>query len=415
MAEQNAGWVEEIKTYPGTITFMDGLDVLRELGKGAYSVVHLVRRKRVHAAGGGGAGSRQLGALKTIPQSLVRTPKRAAHVFSERAALRTLSACPFVVALWDTFKDDTHLYFLLECVGGGPLHRHLRGSMAPARGRFARPRAAYYAAEVLLALEACHLHDFAYRDLKASNVLLTRSGHIRLTDFGFAKVIKTGDSTMTYCGTPHAMAPEVILCKVGATGVHATSSEMGGGNCVGYDKMVDWWSFGILCYEMVVGRPPAGYVDSDEMTAAILKGFPDAPYPEDVFETNRNEEVGDSCTDAAGNKASDAVAIMMGGGHDDGRAAKDLILRCLCVNPDERLGLGHDQTNSNTRNTMTVDIHPWLRAAVERARAWAKTGCDDNLPAPPLLNPRFFSVTDEEEHKVEPSLTKAEQDMFADF
>ena len=86
MAEQNAGWAEEIKTYPGTITFMDGLDVLRELGKGAYSVVHLVRRKRVHAAGGGGAGSRQLGALKTIPQSLVRTPKRAAHVFSERAA-----------------------------------------------------------------------------------------------------------------------------------------------------------------------------------------------------------------------------------------------------------------------------------------------------------------------------------------
>jgi serine/threonine protein kinase len=378
---------------------LDGLDVLRELGKGAYSVVHLVRRKR-------GPGGARLGALKAIAQSLVRTPKRAAHVFAERSALRALSACPFVVALRDTFKDATHLYFLLECVGGGPLHRHLRGSMAPARGRFALSRAAFYAAEVLLALEACHAHDFAYRDLKGANVLLTCGGHVKLTDFGFAKTVKAGESTATYCGTPHAMAPEVVLCKV---------AEGRGGGCGsggGYDKMVDWWSFGVLCYEMVVGRPPAGYVDSDELTAAILEGFPDASYPEDVFETDRGGRERSGHGGAVEDEKGGGNA-MVRDGDDDGRAAKDLIQRCLCVNPNERLGIGRTRSSSAADDGMTVDRHTWLRAAVERARAWAKSG---SAPAaPPRLDPRFFSVTDEDDTEEESTLTKAEQDMFACF
>ena len=82
-------------------------------------VVHLVR----------GCPHAPLCALKAIKQDLVRSPKQAAHIFAERDALKALAGCPFIVRLFDTFKDATHLYFLMECVGGGPLQRHFRGSL----------------------------------------------------------------------------------------------------------------------------------------------------------------------------------------------------------------------------------------------------------------------------------------------
>ena len=386
------------------VNSLDELDLVRQLGRGGYSVVHLVR----------GCHHAPLCALKAIKQDLVRSPKQAAHIFAERDALKALAGCPFIVRLFDTFKDATHLYFLMECVGGGPLQRHFRGSLAPARGRFGLPRACFYAAEIFLALEACHQQNIVYRDLKASNVLLTREGHVKLTDFGFAKIVKPGELTSTYCGTPHAMAPEVV----------ANKSANHGNSIRGYDHRVDWWSFGILCYEMLVGHPPMGYVASDKLFESILAGLPDTLYPDDVFETDRQHE--------NEIEKKDNVNDPVHRSGDDGPAAKDLIKRCLCLDPNKRLGLSNDNSDSSRSCGGNIDSHPWLHTSVMHARLWASgerryaggastsrdicgSAEDDNLLPSPPLNPRFFCVTEEDDISDSEKLSKKEQDMFAGF
>ena len=119
---------------------------------------------------------------------------------------------------------------LLEYVGGGELFSRLRKE-----GRFANDVALFYACEILLVFEYLHSLNVAYRDLKPENVLIDKYGHVKLTDFGFAKEVP--DRTFTLCGTPEYLAPEIIQSK-------------------GHGKEVDWWALGILTYEMTAGFPP---------------------------------------------------------------------------------------------------------------------------------------------------------------
>lgn len=96
--------------------------------------------------------------------------------------------------------------------------------------------AQFYAAEIALILEFLHSHGVVYRDLKPENILFDARGHVKLVDFGFAKVV--GDlETYTLCGTPEYLSPEVIQSK-------------------GHGKAVDWWALGVLIYEMILGYPP---------------------------------------------------------------------------------------------------------------------------------------------------------------
>lgn len=118
----------------------------------------------------------------------------------------------------------------MEYVPNGNMFQHLRN-----KTRFDIELARFYGAQVLLAFEYLHELNIIYRDLKPENILINIDGYLKLTDFGFAK--KVTNRTWTICGTPEYIAPEVILSK-GAT------------------KAVDFWSFGVLIYEMIYGFPP---------------------------------------------------------------------------------------------------------------------------------------------------------------
>ncbi|TWW64238.1 cAMP-dependent protein kinase catalytic subunit PRKX [Takifugu flavidus] len=129
-----------------------------------------------------------------------------------------------------THHDERFLYMLMDFVPGGELFSYLRS-----RGRFSNATGLFYTSEIVCAIEYLHSKEIVYRDLKPENILLDSEGHIRLTDFGFAK--KLSDRTWTLCGTPEYLAPEVIQSK-------------------GHGRAVDWWALGILIFEMLAGYPP---------------------------------------------------------------------------------------------------------------------------------------------------------------
>lgn len=137
---------------------------------------------------------------------------------------------PFIVNLIESFKDETHLYLVLELVQGGEVFRLIREEKV-----FPNDVALFYTTEIICALEHLHKNNVAYRDLKPENLLINEDGHIKLTDFGFAKKIE--DKSYTLCGTPEYLAPEIILGQ-------------------GHNWGVDWWALGVLIYEMLSGYPP---------------------------------------------------------------------------------------------------------------------------------------------------------------
>jgi len=168
-------------------------------------------------------------ALKMLKKTEIIRLKQVEHIKAEKNILTRINH-PFIVNLYASFQDEKNLYMLMEYVIGGELFSQLRKV-----GRFSNDTSRFYAAEIVLALEYLHERNIVYRDLKPENLLIDKDGHMKITDFGFAKHVE--DRTWTLCGTPEYLAPEIIQSK-------------------GHGKAVDWWALGILIYEMLAGYPP---------------------------------------------------------------------------------------------------------------------------------------------------------------
>jgi serine/threonine protein kinase len=167
--------------------------------------------------------------MKVLRKSEIVRLMQVEHINSERTILDRVRH-PFVVELYATYQDNLNVYMLLSYIPGGELFSHLRRA-----GRFSADVTRFYLACIVLAIEYLHAKNIIYRDLKPENLLLDRTGYLRIADFGFAKVVE--DRTFTLCGTPEYLAPEIVLSQ-------------------GHGKAVDWWALGILAFEMLAGYPP---------------------------------------------------------------------------------------------------------------------------------------------------------------
>lgn len=229
------------KNEPITI---DDFDLLKVIGKGSFGKVMQVRKK----------DTQKIYALKAIRKSYIVSKSEVTHTLAERTVLARVD-CPFIVPLKFSFQSPEKLYFVLAFINGGELFYHLQKE-----GRFDLSRSRFYTAELLCALEVLHDLDVIYRDLKPENILLDYQGHIALCDFGLCKLnMKDDDKTDTFCGTPEYLAPELLLGQ-------------------GYAKAVDWWTLGVLLYEMLTGLPPYYDEDVPKMYKKILQEplrFPD--------------------------------------------------------------------------------------------------------------------------------------------
>jgi protein kinase A len=158
--------------------------MLRTLGTGSFGRVHLVQSY---------VNSRYY-AIKVLKKTEVVRLKQIEHTNNEKHILESV-AHPFLVNMWGTFQDNVNLFMVMDYIPGGELFSVLRRSQ-----RFPDHVAKFYAAEVVLAIEYMHSKNVVYRDLKPENLLIDNQGHIKITDFGFAKHVP--DITWTLCGTP---------------------------------------------------------------------------------------------------------------------------------------------------------------------------------------------------------------------
>ncbi|KAJ7103726.1 kinase-like domain-containing protein [Mycena epipterygia] len=188
---------------------IEAFDLLKVIGKGSFGKVMQVRKK----------DTQRIYALKTIRKAhIAQRPGEITHILAERTVLALVNN-PFIVPLKFSFQNPDKLYLVMSFVNGGELFYHLQRE-----GKFDQDRSRFYAAELLCALEHLHGFNVVYRDLKPENILLDYTGHIALCDFAF-------------CGTPEYIAPELLESQ-------------------GYTKTVDWWTLGVLLYEMMTGLPP---------------------------------------------------------------------------------------------------------------------------------------------------------------
>ncbi|XP_056619691.1 rho-associated protein kinase 2-like isoform X2 [Triplophysa dalaica] len=238
---------------------LDDFDRVKLIGRGAFGAVQLVRHK----------GSQQVYAMKQLSKFEMVKRSDSAFFWEERDIM-AFSRSPWIVQLCCAFQDEKYLYLVMEFMPGGDLVTLTSNYDIPEEW------ARFYTAELVLALDAIHSLGFIHRDIKPDNMLLDRNGHLKLADFGTC--MKMDSSGMVRCdtavGTPDYISPEVLMSQ-GGTGY--------------YGRECDWWSVGVVIYELLVGDTPF-YAESLVGTyGKIMDHKNRLTFPDDI-EMSKNAE-----------------------------------------------------------------------------------------------------------------------------
>ncbi|XP_053611092.1 cGMP-dependent protein kinase, isozyme 2 forms cD5/T2 isoform X1 [Plodia interpunctella] len=233
---------------------LSDLRIIATLGIGGFGRVELVQIQ--------GDSSRSF-ALKQMKKAQIVETRQQQHIMSEKEIMSEMN-CEFIVKLFKTFKDRKYLYMLMETCLGGELWTILRD-----KGQFDDATTRFYTACVVEAFHYLHSRNIIYRDLKPENLLLDSKGYVKLVDFGFSKKLQASRKTWTFCGTPEYVAPEVIMNR-------------------GHDISADYWSLGVLMFELLTGSPPFTGADPMKIYNKILKGIDAVEFPRSITRNAAN-------------------------------------------------------------------------------------------------------------------------------
>ncbi|KAG5355044.1 Serine/threonine-protein kinase CBK1 [Yarrowia sp. B02] len=287
---------------------LDDFVTVKVIGKGAFGEVRLVQKR----------DNGKIYAMKTMLKKEMDMKEQWAHVKAERDVLAD-SDSPWIVSLYYSFQDDQYLYLIMEFLPGGDLM-----TMLIKYDVFSEDITRFYIAECVLAIEAIHKLGFIHRDIKPDNILIDKTGHIKLSDFGLStgfhkthssaywKKLKDGSSSnpasqmgppqstnrqstydsihltmrqqistwrknrrlMAYStvGTPDYIAPEIFVHQ-------------------GYGQECDWWSLGAIMFECLVGWPPFCSEQPRETYHKIINWRETLQFPDDVHLSPESEDL----------------------------------------------------------------------------------------------------------------------------
>ena len=225
---------------------LEDFEILNVLGKGGYGKVQLVRYK----------GNGEIYAMKSMSKSELADEGLISRTMDERKALLSIQH-PFIVSARYAFQTSSKVFLVTDYVPGGELYTRMRSER-----KFSLDRIRYYSAMLVSAIGYLHSIGIVHRDLKPENILIDKDGYLKLTDFGFVKVgMQSSSYTTTFCGTDDYIAPEIIKGEA-------------------YNKSVDWWSLGILIYEMVFLKPPFSNPNQSLLYNSIVND--EVTFPEEI-------------------------------------------------------------------------------------------------------------------------------------
>ena len=224
---------------------------LKIIGRGAFGEVHVCKEKKTG----------KIVAVKKMKKEVLAQKNQIIHIRNEQLIMSKLKS-PWIVNLKASFQEDDYLYLIMEFLPGGDYM-----NLLIKKDKLTEEEAKFYIAEIILAIESIHKMDCIHRDIKPDNILIDKDGHIKLSDFGLAKVSdslfnpnsnKKRDSsklthkkTVSCVGTAYYVAPEVFLKK-------------------GYGKEIDWWSVGVIFFESLVGYAPFCSEEVQEVLYKIM-------------------------------------------------------------------------------------------------------------------------------------------------
>ena len=216
---------------------MEDFSFKRLIGIGTYGKVFVASKK----------SNNKLYAVKVLNKKQICSKNLKKSIKTERTLLEK-SNYPFIMKLDYAFQTKQSLYLITQFMPGGELNYHIYQE-----NYFNESKAKFYAAEIILGLNYLHENNCIYRDLKPENILIDEDGHIKLTDFGLSKLCEDFScKTKTLCGTPEYLAPEILFEK-------------------NYGIEVDWWSLGVIIYEMISGYLPFKITRNEKITKNIYK------------------------------------------------------------------------------------------------------------------------------------------------